>query len=317
MGAGMIKRRVRPQSVADISLAIEMPGAHPMLILTVPAGATTALARWPASTGVETTFQTTPDGRVDVCLKLVNPAAGDLFETLVDDIVDKVAVSTTSAASLRTFVGRFAAWQRFLETGAAGLGPLAQLGLYGELWFLHHQLMEWLDGDAAISAWKGPLGANQDFQTSGVGIEVKCTSTKLPLRVHIQSERQLDGVGMDKLYLFVLTFDVRDGKDRTLPEMVAAIRSRIGFDSAACQMLDERLIGLGYRDVDEQHYNNRSYTLRTERFFGVTEGFPRLVEADIPVGIADLSYSVLVDSCDAFHATADELREAVASEAGG
>ena len=250
-----------------------------------------------------------------MCLKLVSSSASDLFETLVDDIVDHVAIAKTSDASLRAFVGRFAAWQRFLESGAGGLGLLTQLGMYGELWFLSKYLVAWVDPQEAISAWKGPLGANQDFQVGEVGIEVKCTATKLPLRVMIQSERQLDGVGMSSLNLCILTFDVRDGRERTLPELVATVRSQLGDESVALQMFDERLIGLGYRDADAQRYENRSYTHRGTRTYAVGSDFPRLIESQIPVGVADVSYSILVDACANFQVPMDTLRDSVVTHA--
>jgi hypothetical protein len=287
-----------------------------MLILTVPSDVTVNLARWPSSTGVDTTFHSTNDGRVDVCLKLVSSSAADLFETLVDDIVDHVAMAKTSDASLRAFVGRFAAWQRFLESGADGLGLLTQLGLYGELWFLSRYLTAWVGPERAISAWKGPLGANQDFQVGEAGIEVKCTATKLPLRVMIQSERQLDGVGMSSLNLCVLTFDVRDGHERTLPELVAAVRNELGDESVALQMFDERLIGLGYSDADEHRYANRSYTHRATRTYAVGSDFPRLIESQVPVGVADVAYSILVDACASFQVPMDTVRDSVVTHAG-
>lgn len=309
---GLVRRRVRPDSASDIYLAIEIPGGTPLLILRVPTQATANLAHWPSATGVETTFRPAGEEGVDVCFKLLNPASADIFGILVDDIIQAVAVATTSSASVRAFVARFVAWQRFLErAGLTGLSAIAQLGLYGELWFLQTSLMTWMDPELAVSAWTGPLGANQDFQPEGVGIEVKCTVTKLPLRVHIQSERQLDGTGMRALYLSVLTFDVRDGSENTLPKLIQGVRSTLAETGLGAQLFDARLLGMGYRDADAERYEHRTYTLRMARVYRVDGHFPRLAESDIPPGVADISYSVFLDACREYEVELDVARAEV------
>ena len=314
--AGLVRRRVRPDSVSDIYLAVESPGGAPLLILRVPPPVTANLSHWPSATGVETSFRPAGDGQVDVCLKLLNPSSADIFGTLVDDIIDTVAKAATASASIRAFVSRFIAWQRFLErAGLMGLNTRAQLGLYGELWFLRGQLLTWLDRDRAVGAWTGPLGANQDFQPEAVGIEIKCTATKLPLRVHIQSERQLDGTGMRALYLCVFTFDVRDGGEHTLPTLVQEVRSTLAEDAMAAQLFDERLLGMGYQDADAEKYDHRTYALRAARLFRVGEGFPRFTEGDVPSGVGEVTYSVFVDACDQFEVNFDTAREEVLNAA--
>ena len=313
---GLVRRRIRPDSVSDIYLAVEIPGGAPLLILRVPTAVTANLTHWPSATGVETTFRPAGEGEVDVCLKLMNPSSADIFGTLVDDMIATVAKATTAAASVRAFVARFIAWQRFLErAGLTGLGSLAQLGLYGELWFLQSRLLTWLDHEGAVAAWAGPSGANQDFQPEGVGIEVKCTATKLPLRVHIQSERQLDGTGMRSLYLCVFTFDVRDGSEHTLPKLIQEVRSMLADDIVAAQSFDERLLGMGYQDADAERYAHRTYTMRDERLFRVDQGFPRVAEADVPHGVAEVMYSVFVDACEPFEVDFDTAREEVLNAA--
>lgn len=315
---GVIRRRLRPESPCDLYLGMERPGDLRLLILTVPNKAVADLPHLPSSTGVETVISSGGNGRADVTLRLADPRYADIFETLATDMVAAVDGLTSAGACAPAFINRFLSWQRFLQRAVGdGLSPWAQMGLYGELWFLKSHLLGWLPVERAVNSWTGPLGANQDFQPWAVGIEIKCTGTKLPLRVQINNERQLDSTGTEALFLCVLTLDVRDGSERTLPQLVEELRSHLRPSPSAASAFDERLIHMGYLDAHEGRYADRAYALREVRTFRVAPGFPRIIESDVLPGVGEVRYSVGVSDCEPFKVAIDEVQREVAQYAAG
>jgi len=315
---GVIRRRLRPESPCDLYLGVERPGDLPLLILTVPEDTIADLPHLPSSTGVETVISDGGHGRADVTLRLADPRYTDIFETLAADLVAAVDGVTGPDACAPAFINRFLSWQRFLQrAGSEGLNSWAQMGLYGELWFLKNHLLEWLPAERAVTSWTGPLGANQDFQPWAVGIEIKCTGTKLPLRVQINNERQLDGTGTEGLFLCVLTLDVRDGSEGTLPQIVGELRSSLIPSPPAASGFDERLITMGYLNAHESRYADRAYALRDVRMFRVGPGFPRIIESDVRAGVGDVRYSIGVSDCRPFTVEIEDVKTEVIEHASG
>ena len=110
------------------------------------------------------------------------------------------------------------------------------------------------DAFSALSAWRGPSGAEQDFQFAGWLFEVKsqmATSDKL---IQVSSAHQLDLVS-GNIALLHQVFGISDGAAEagcTLREMVDYIR-RLVVDSspAAADLLHARLMEAGYEPLDE------------------------------------------------------------------
>lgn len=310
---GSVRRRLKPESPCDVYLGVELPSRLPMLVLTVPTAVAKSLQEEPASAGIVTSLLQVPEGKTDVCMKLVDPKFADMFYRLVEDIVEKVTQALTAEAGIQIFVDRFLRWQRFLQRlSPEGLSYTAQLGLYGELWFLRRHLFPLLDSLAAVTTWTGPTGANQDFQYVGLAIEVKCTSTKLPLRIRVQSERQLDAAGIQVLYLAAFTFDIREGSEQTLPELVASIRKDLSENGSAANLFEDRLYLAGYLEAHRDQYQHRSFAIREEHLFLVKGNFPRIVESDLKPGVGDVAYSVGISDCLTYEVQsknlADELK---------
>jgi hypothetical protein len=296
-------------------LALELPSRLPMLVFTVPDDVAATLGQYPASLGIETVLFPASNGKTDVCMRLNEPRFAEMFDRLVEDIVDQVSTAQTAEAGIQKFVNRFGHWQQFLQRlSPEGLSYTAQLGLYGELWFMCERLLPVLPASTVIQMWTGPLAANQDFQLAGLAIEVKFTSTKLPLRLRIQSERQLDATGTDVLYLAALTFDVREGTDRTLPQLISGIRDSLG-NSGAAQLFEDRLYLAGYADKHVPEYEDRSYTLRESHICKVTDSFPRIVESDLRQGVGDVTYSIGLSDCLPYEVSVQSLHGELARRA--
>lgn len=296
-GDGWRLQLARPIKGHPLFVAVE--GARRVLLLRVPAAAIPPRHQWPACTGLEVlAVQLTGHAHLGVALR--EPRFGDVFSALAEDLarrVEQEGGEPTEAVAV--FIGQLTRWQRFLAASAAGLSAEAQRGLWGELHFLHTRLLPALGG-AAIVGWKGPTGAHQDFQFPGAWIEVKTTLAKQPQTVRIASERQLDDTFAPALFLHVLMLETQEGGPATLPALVAQVRAALVAWPAAREPFEEALLAVGYLDRHAPRYAGIGYAVRQTDDFRVGPEFPRIVEADLPVGIGDASYQLSLAACSGF-----------------
>jgi len=294
-GAGHLVRRIHPESVTNLFLAVAKPDNRRKLQLNVDAAAADALHDVPTGRGIETRLHDIQDGaRTQVELVLMDPSSADIFGALVEDVAGAVAPSEDDRAAVSAWVARLRRWQRLLATlSPDGLSAERQRGLYAELWLLRHRFVAQLGAEATVNAWTGPDAASHDFEFSRGAVEVKSTAGKRHQVLRMASERQLDDTGVDALFLFHLSLDVRQGEGETLVQAVGAARSQLEGTPAAAT-LEERLLAAGYSGAHEPRYRRTAYTPREQSFFHVTDDFPRLTEADLPPGVGDVRYSVAV-----------------------
>ena len=140
---------------------------------------------------------------------------------------------------------------------------------------------------------------------------MKTTAAKQHQVLRIGSERQLDSTGVQHLFLFHLSLDVHVDSGESLGEIVDDLRGRFqgtGADSA----FEEGLLAAGYFDGHRTLYEGTGYTKREENFFRVEEGFPRIVERDVPTGVGDVRYSVAVSECRHHAVPASEVMGTIA-----
>lgn len=212
---------------------------------------------------------------------------------------------------------RFGRWQALLSAVSRdGLTVEARRGLYGELLVLGDVLLSRLAPSGAVAAWTGPTGTNQDFEMPEVAMETKASTAKRPRSIRIASERQLDGTGTASLLLALAQLDERrGGTGESLNRRVDQIRGRL-TDPATRTRFDGLLIQAGYLPGQRDLYDEPRYTLRELRFWHVRDGFPRLVEADLPDGVGNCSYHLDVSALSAYRAGADEVKDLIGGSDG-
>ena len=304
---GVVRRRVLPDARGDFFLAVHKPQNEPLLLVQLNAVAADPPDQLPQGRGIESRMTDTASGS-QLELRLSDPAARDIFATLVADILRVAETAATEQEIPPAIFGRLAKWQRFLRrVGPDGLPREERRGLYGELWFMKTHLIPDIGAGASVRSWAGPTGAPQDFQLGTGAVEVKATGMRQQQRLRIVSELQLDDSAVDWLVLFHVSVDVRDGSESTLPSLVASVRDDLTGDPTASLLFDERLLDVGYLDSDDHLYSHESYSIRETNAFRVGPGFPRLVEASLPHGVGDLHYSITVSECDPFRIPIPEL----------
>lgn len=298
----------RPVKGHPLFAAVE--GTRRALLLRVPVKSIPPKHQWPVISGLDM-LAINLAGHTYFGVALREPRFADVFAALAEDLARRVEDAGEDAKQAVTLLlGQLARWQRFLAASAVGLGTDAQRGLWGELHFLHASLLPALGG-AAVSGWKGPDGAHQDFQYPGAWIEVKTTLAKQPQAVRITSERQLDDTRAPALFLHVLMLESHEGGPATLPWIVAQVRAALDAWPATRELFEDALLAARYLDAHAHRYAATGYAVRQTDSFRVGPGFPRIIEQDLPAGIGDASYKLGLAACAAFAAKTESIMTAL------
>ncbi|MET8376744.1 PD-(D/E)XK motif protein [Streptomyces microflavus] len=309
---GRSVRRLYPHSPVGMHLSVDHPNGDRMLVISSDAHSAGVVVRTvqhlPRTAGIEIHINAV--SRLEYELKLVLKASElrEVFNPLVDDVAQTASLAADASGALCSAVERYERWQNLLRTvGSTGLTADGRRGLVGELVVLRDRLLGGLPDVEVVEAWVGPLGANQDFQLPRAALEVKASTAKRPQSLRIASERQLDGTGVPALLLCLVTFDERQqGTGQSLNQVVDSIRDRLRSSTARTRF-DGLLTQAGYLPGHRELYDDHRYTVRDMRFWHVREGFPRLVEADLPEGVSDCRYHVAVANLEQHRATDTEV----------
>jgi hypothetical protein len=246
----------------------------------------------------------TAEGRNRLVLLLNETQNWELFLALCQDLVRAGSVGEGEAAALSILVRRLHRWHEFLRRQRSPILALEEMkGLIGELLFLVDTLVPRFGWDAAISFWKGPEDAPQDFAVHNTAVEVKCQSGSSKPWVKISSIDQLNPQ-LPKAYMVVHTLATADGDDHgsfTLNTIVLGVRSALEGGSEATRERFENLLFLaGY--LGSEHYDAFVFQRIATRSFQITESFPRLRSAGLPAGIDRITYQLSLEACAPFEA---------------
>jgi Putative PD-(D/E)XK family member, (DUF4420) len=309
--SGYLARRVKPNALCDLRIAVIEPEGIRSLLLRVKDRVAKTIREYPQSEGFQVQLVRLPNNAQDfvtIQLSLVQSRYSDIFTVLVNDVITGVAEKTTEEAGLEEFFVRLKRWQTFLRANQPeGLSELAQQGLYGELYFLRQMVLPNINLFNKLQCWTGPKATQQDFQFAGCAVEVKTTSTKQHQKLTIASERQLDNTGAGTIVLLHLSLDIRQCQGETLPEMIANVRSLVADDMLAKDELENCLFEVGYLDLHASQYEEIGYLIREHNYFKVENDFPRIIESDLRNGVGDVRYTISVAECKRFSISESEV----------
>ena len=311
-----LTRYALPEPSQPLLVAFESVTKRRALLLPLPKVAIPTKREWPKCRGLEV-ICVALSGQAYLGVRLLDPACSDVFAALAEDLAPRVAAASNAREAAKVMLSRLLRWQKFLAAGTTGLSTERQKGLYGELHTLREHLLPRFGASLSVKGWRAPLAAHQDFQFSSGAIEVKTTTAKQPQAIRITSERQLDDTGVPVLFLHVVVLDEREVESGTktgvdsLPGLVGDLRLRLAPEAKAADLFDDRLLDVGYLDVDVPRYESRLFTLRREHSFQVQKGFPRLVERGLPTGVGDVSYDLSLAVCEPFAVEAADMLNAL------
>lgn len=229
---------------------------------------------------------------------LINHQYSEIFSVLCEDLILAVSEIKESGKIIKTILNQLGKWRALFDNiGRGGLQPHEQQGLYGELFFLRKLLLVFSDSSDIVKTWVGSDKALRDFQCQKCAIEVKTTSASNHQKLHISSERQLDETLLEHLFLYHLSVEASNKNGETLNGIVENIRTMISENIFASNMFSAKLLEAGYFIQDVELYNDRSYKVRKESSYNVTNNFPRVKESELRDGVGDVDYTIIADMC--------------------
>ena len=311
LASGLVRRRLCPDAGCDIFACATTPEGEVGFLIEGPWHRGHALGMPPTCRGMKITGATAGDGqRAYLRVLLEKERLLETFSILATDLIEAVSLELDMSSAATRCMERLNLWQGLIERlPEDGLGAEAQRGLFGELTVLAELMIPALGKLEAISSWAGPTGARHDFIAKAVGIEVKTTISKAPVRLRISNELQLDDTGLDALFVGHVRLLPMTSHRMTLLALVEELRKRLGDTSAALAGFDQKLVLAGYLDADRERYGSAGYVVSGMDYYRVENGFPRLIKQNLPSGAGEVTYSIPVDMLGAYGATSETIKK--------
>lgn len=312
-GSELIRRRIDPDAAVDL-FACHVPTRNvPGLLIEARAVPRSGELFLPACRGIHIAHEISGEGegvRTSISIQLEESGKRDIFAILCADLLDMMGRARDPRSALDACVARLAAWHALFERlRREGLSAERQRGLFGEMHVLQDLMLPALHPVEAVRSWLGWDHSHQDFKSCGCAIEVKTSIAKRHIKILISNEKQLDDRPHDMLVLAHVRIDESDSKGVSLPNLIAGIREKVSAQPLARQELDDRLFEAGYLDNQADLYGQPCYSVNEVKLFRVHGNFPRLTEANLPIGVGDIHYSIVLSELGNFEIDRTSLEE--------
>ena len=299
--SGLLYKRYSAEVLPDVFIALKAPEKLRCIAFRISISFSFDQNQWNKLKDIK--IETLPDERdkskTFLLILLLNKQHKDIFSTLCEDLIFGVSEVTKEQNLVEKLLERLSKWQSLFEkVGKQGLSDEAQRGLYGEIYFLRFFLNNSIDKNYCLKSWLGPEKSIQDFQYANWAVEVKTTHGNNHQKIHITSERQLDDSIIERIFLFHLSLDVRVGNGESLNILIDEVSELLNENIMASNLFKLKLLESGYFDIHKPLYDEIGYTIRQENIYRVTGSFPRITENQIPIGVGDVRYSIVLSESE-------------------
>ena len=240
--------------------------------------------------------------RGKILLVLQDNKDWEIFFALCSDLIRATHLIGDETSGSAVILRRLQRWQELLRRNRPQiLSPEEIKGLMGELLFLRNPLAATFGFDTAVTAWRGPEQAPQDFAAGETAIEVKCQAGGSRPAVRISSADQLCPQLPDG-YLVVYTLarqtECPPGMV-SLNSLVSDLRKELVSASAAArERFDDLLYLAGY--LPREEYDEDRFSVVEVKSYQLVDGFPRVLAKSLSPGIEALSYTLRLEHCVKF-----------------
>jgi hypothetical protein len=308
--SGLLYKRYSAEVLPDVFIALKAPEKLRCIAFRISVGFSFDENQWNKLKDIK--IETLPDDRDKskkfLLILLLNKQHKDIFSTLCEDLIFGVAEVSIEQSLVEKLLERLAKWQSLFEkVGKQGLSDEAQRGLYGEVYFLRVFLNKTSDKNYCLKSWLGPEKSIQDFQYSNWAVEVKTTHGNNHQKIHITSERQLDDSIVEKIFLYHLSLDIRVGSGESLNFLIDDVSEILKENTMASNLLKLKLLESGYYEIHRPLYEERGYTIRQENIYRILGNFPRITENQVPIGVGDVKYSIVLSESEDWRIDVDSL----------
>ncbi len=285
LGRNLRARTAIPEVTDRLVAALDAEGRRHLLLLLAADDVSLQDARI-RGVGVVTRELTAPghaEGRyLDITCHEVE--GHGIFDLLGGELAERLANADEAAPEAASRV--LSKWRRFWgQIPHQVLSREAQIGLFGEIWFLSVWLVPRVGAMEGVSRWHGPFGARHDFEWTGKSVEVKATTSTRGRIHHINGVDQLVPPDGGTLVLFSMRLREEGGAKNSLPAIVAACRARFAADADALARYETALLEAGYSPSHEEEYSKLKLRVVEERLFSVERDFPRVTPEVFPMGV--------------------------------
>jgi len=308
--SGLLYKRYSGNVVPDVYVALKAPERLRCVAVHISKSVDLQIKSWDKlrDIKIEMLYDEKHPGKQFLLVLLLNNHHRDIFSALCEDLIRQVSNIAQETDLIEHLLFRLEKWRLLFEKiGQQGLSDEAQRGLYGELYFLRLFLNHSDNQSYCIDTWKGPEKAIQDFQYSDWAVEVKTTHGKNHQKIHITSERQLDTSFIPMVFLFHLSLDVRQGHGETLNDIVNVLNVIFRSNSVVSNTFQMKLMEANYFDIHSDLYRETGYTIRQENIYLVTENFPKITETQVPSGVGDVHYTLIVPANNEWTVSKEQL----------
>ena len=308
--SGLLYKRYATEILPDVFIALKSPENLRCIAFRISALFPFDDNQWNKFKDIR--IETLPDERdrskIFLLILLLNKQHKDIFSTLCEDLIFGVSEITTEPTLVEKLLERLAKWQSLFEKiGKQGLSNEAQRGLYGEVYFLRMFLNNSIDKNYCLKSWLGPERSIQDFQHSNWAVEVKTTHGKNHQKIHITSERQLDDSIIEKIFLYHLSLDIRVGNGESLNTLIDSMKELLIDNTVASNIFNLKLLESGYYEIHQPLYEEKGYSIRQKNIYRIAGNFPRITENQIPQGVGDVKYSIVLSESEEWRISPENL----------
>lgn len=211
------------------------------------------------------------------------------FSYLCEDLSEKVKGLEDEITSLKSQKVAFEDWIDFFK-GAAEFSAEKARGLFGEITYMMDRIKSGLASQEVIAAWKGPLGAPQDFVFSDFkAVEVKTIQPQVS-SIRITNEQQLSFSGSLYLQIYRIQSSEFASQGASLNQLVDEFETYLEIQSL--KDFRSRISRLGYTRAS-RHSSESFFRIGEEFILDTTqEGFPKLIHPTVPLGVHAVQYKI-------------------------
>ena len=235
-------------------------------------------------------------------LSLEDGSRRDLFSTICADVIT-AAEAAEAGAELGQFLARLDAWRKFLRDRHDGFPRSETIGLIGELLVLERIVAS---SPLSLAVWQSPSDGLHDFLNGGHALEVKTGVGPSPV-ITISALDQLDTTGVRALDLLHVRL-IEEPRGQCLRDIIGTVAGSLPDDSAR-RAFENALLRRGLMPDDDAARSTLRVQLRSIDAYAVSDTFPRLTRAALPVAITDATYKLEIRALTAFAADLDPLLE--------
>ena len=244
---------------------------------------------------IDAQFYKREDGKLMLSFSLEDDDLKDIFYKFCEDIIESTRLNQREN-SFAPAIDRWNTWIQFFSKSTLPLSENEVLGLIGEIYFLQNVMIKKYGQDVALESYIGTDLAHKDFEVQNTWYEVKSIHNGVRA-VKISSIEQLDSDIDGKL--IILTFDQGTPSyegNITLNRLIADFRSDL--DRKWQLLFDQKMRKARY--IEDERYDDYNHIFVSLDAYSVTEAFPKLTKASLPLGVTKASYDIDISAIQRF-----------------